>query len=85
MPDTKPTVVLDLNGEEGNAYVVLGRTAAALKEVNPDAAAEYVSRATGGDYDNLLAVTREYVDLIDTGEAVRFYLEYGKGDSGDND
>lgn len=80
----KPIVALDLAGEEGNAFVIVSQAAAALKEVDPARATEYLSRATSGDYDTLLAVTREYVDLIDTRAAIREYIaNHRKGEPGD--
>jgi len=54
-------VKVKLVGEDSNAYNILGRVAKALKRSGqPEAAAEYLERATGGDYNHLLAVTLEY-------------------------
>lgn len=56
-------VQVKLVGEDGNAYAILGRVSKALRRSGqPEAAAEYLARATAGDYNNLLAVTMEYVD-----------------------
>jgi len=56
-------VRVKLVGEDSNAFSILGRVAKALKRSGqPEAAAEYLERATTGDYDHLLAVTLEYVD-----------------------
>jgi hypothetical protein len=54
-----------LAGPTGNAYYILGATEHALASAGalPEEVREYVERATSGDYDNLLAVTREYVEL----------------------
>jgi hypothetical protein len=56
-------VRVKLVGEDGNAFSILGRVSKALKRSGqPEAAKEYLERATTGDYDHLLAVTLEYVD-----------------------
>ncbi len=55
-------VVVKLVGEDGNAFSILGRVSRALKRAGrPEKAEEYLTRATAGDYDHLLAVTLEYV------------------------
>lgn len=58
-------VVVDLAGPSGNAYFLLGRVQAALERAgaSDEAIRDYVTEATSGDYDNLLAVTRRYVNL----------------------
>ena len=62
-------VTVKLVGEDGNAYSILGRVSKALRRSGQhEAAAEYLERATAGDYDNLLAVTMEYVDEPDYDE-----------------
>ena len=44
----------------------MGATIKALKRNrHADKVAEYLRRATSGDYQNLLAVTREYVNLVE--------------------
>ena len=49
---------------DGNAFAVMGAVLKALRKAGRYAeAGEYTSRATSGDYDNLLAVSREYVDF----------------------
>ena len=56
-------VTVKLIGEDENAFSILGRVSKALKRSGqPEAAAEYLKRATEGDYDHLLMVTLEYVD-----------------------
>lgn len=60
---THRKVRVKLVGEDGNAYSILGRVSKALKRSGqPEAAAEYLKRATSGDYDHLLQITLEYVD-----------------------
>lgn len=56
----KPKVVLG----NGNAYVIMGRVASALQRAGQgDKIDAYYAEATAGDYDNLLRVTMEYVDV----------------------
>ena len=56
-------VKVQLVGEDGNAFSIRGRVSKALKRSGqPEAAAEYLKRATSGDYDHLLQVTLEYVN-----------------------
>ena len=44
----------------------MGATAKALRRNgHGDKVAEYQRRATSGNYENLLAVTREYVNLVE--------------------
>ena len=53
----------DLVGVDGNAFMVMGYTARALKnEGLKDDVPEMQSRAMSGDYDNLLSVCVEYID-----------------------
>ena len=65
-PLTDETVEFEPNGPTGNAYWILGMTTRALKRSgHADQVEEYNRRATSGNYDNLLAVTREYVNLVE--------------------
>ena len=58
------TVTYEPAGPTGNAFWIMGATARVLKKHgHADKVAEYQRRATSGNYENLLAVTREYVDL----------------------
>lgn len=58
----KPRV--KLVGEDGNAFAILGKVQRALKDAGlKEQAKEYVERATAGDYNELLQVTMEYVDV----------------------
>ena len=62
-PLTKPTV--KLSGEDGNAFAIMGRVKQALRRAGADREYidKYLSEATAGDYDNLLIVSMEYVDV----------------------
>ena len=62
-PLTKPTV--KLIGEDGNAFAIMGRVKQALRRSGADREYidKYLCEATAGDYDNLLIVSMEYVDV----------------------
>ena len=62
-PLTKPT--LKLIGQDGNAFAVMGRVKQALRRAGADKEYidKYLSEATSGDYNHLLAVSMEYVDV----------------------
>jgi hypothetical protein len=65
-PDKKPTVILELEGEDGNSLAITCKVKKALKKAGADKeyTDEFFKKATAGDYDNLLAVCEEYVDVI---------------------
>ncbi len=59
-PKTGVVVQLD-----ENAFSIMAKVSKALKRAgHADIASEYLAEATGGDYDNLLAVTMQYVDVV---------------------
>jgi len=60
-----PEVMVRLIGEDGNAFTIIGKVAKALKRagISNDEVAQYRTRAMGGDYDNLLRVTMEWVNV----------------------
>ena len=62
-PQTKPTV--KLIGQDGNAFSILGRVKQALRRAGADKEYidQYLSEATSGDYDHLLAVSMGYVEV----------------------
>lgn len=58
--EKKPTVVIG----DGNAYAIMGRVKDALKKAGmEDKVDEYLEKARSGDYDNLLRVTMDYVEI----------------------
>ena len=60
----KTDVIVKLIGEDGNAYSILGKVSYALKRAGYKQEAEdYLKEATSGDYDNLLKVTMDYVEV----------------------
>ena len=62
MEKEKPKV--KLIGQDGNAFFILGTVRKALlKEGMVKEAKEFVEKATSGDYDNLLRVVMDFVDV----------------------
>ena len=60
----KTDVKVKLVGEDGNAFAVMGKVIRELKRNgHGDLVQQYQDEATSGDYDHLLAVTMEYVDV----------------------
>ena len=61
----KKKPVVRLIGEDGNAFAILGKVTKAMKRAgySQDEVKEYQAKAMSGDYDHLLAVTMEYVDV----------------------
>jgi hypothetical protein len=59
-----PDVQVQLSGQDGNAFAILGRTASALRRagIPQEEIDEYFAEATGGDYDHLLQTTMRWVD-----------------------
>ncbi len=62
-PLEKPTV--KLVGEDGNAFAIMGRVKKALMRAGADKeyADKYLKDATVADYNHLLAVSMEYVNV----------------------
>ena len=54
-----PDINVQLSGEDGNAYSIIGRVMRAMGRagINQDEIDKYKVEATSGDYDNLLQVT----------------------------
>ena len=54
----------NLVGVDGNAFMVMGYVRRALIESgNKDKVAEYFSKAKSGNYDNLIIVSLDYIDM----------------------
>ena len=63
-PITDETVIVEMRGPSGNAYCVLGAVSKALRSTgHGDLVEEYIRKATSGDYENLLKVSGEYVNI----------------------
>jgi len=58
----KPHV--DLVGEDGNAFMIMGRVRKALKRAGAPRSVidEYMEKSTSGDYNNLLVTALEYIE-----------------------
>ena len=58
-----PEVQVQLSGEDGNAFAILGRTAAALRAagVPSEEIDAFFAEATSGDYDHLLQTAMRWV------------------------
>lgn len=61
----KHDITVQLTGEDGNAFAVLATVQRALKNngVPKEERDQYFVEATAGDYDNLLSVTMNWVDV----------------------
>lgn len=52
-----------LVGVDGNAFAIMAYVSRALRETDLcEEVKEYMSKATSGNYDNLLSVSIEYID-----------------------
>jgi len=62
-PATKP--IVKLTGRDGNAFSIMGRVKQVLRRKGADREyiEKYLKEATSGDYDHLLSVSMEYVDV----------------------
>ncbi len=59
-------IEVELLGNDGNAFAVMGAVKKALRRngVSSEEQAEYMAEAMSGDYDHLLQVTMEWVDVV---------------------
>jgi hypothetical protein len=59
-----PNVHVNLVGEDGNAFAILGRVMKAMRraDVDPAEIKAFQQEATGGDYDRLLQTCMRWVD-----------------------
>jgi len=56
--------VVQLSGQDGNAFAILGRVRRAiLKSNRPELAAQFCEEAMSGDYDHVLVTCMRYVDV----------------------
>ena len=67
MESTKPKtdVTVKLVGEDGNVFAIIARVSKALKKAgHPDLADEFMTKAfSADDYDHVLRITTEYVEV----------------------
>ena len=59
-----PDIKVQLVGQDGNAFFILGRVNAALRKggVSEEERKEFQKQATSGNYDNLLQTCMAWVD-----------------------
>ena len=57
-------VKVQLSGEDGNAFFIIGRVQAAMKRKNvpPETIKAFRDEAMSGDYDNVLRTCMKYVE-----------------------
>ena len=62
---SKYPVSVQLIGNDGNAFAIMGAVQNALRrhKVPAEEIKRYIEEATSGDYDNLLRVTSEWVNV----------------------
>jgi len=60
-----PDITVPLTGEDGNAVAILGRVSRALRQAGVSQAERdaFTQEATAGDYDQLLQVVMQWVDV----------------------
>ncbi len=60
-----PNVKVKLAGEDGNAYAIMGQVGKALKKggATPEQLTQYINDSKSGDYDNLLRVAMDWVNV----------------------
>ncbi len=61
-----PEIEVQLTGNDGNAFAVMGAVKKALKraKVSADEITEYTKQSMSGDYDNLLRVAMSWVTVL---------------------
>jgi hypothetical protein len=59
-------VAVQLTGNDGNAFAIMGAVSSALKKAGatPEQVKEYQNESMSGDYDNLLRVAFNWVDVL---------------------
>jgi hypothetical protein len=59
-----PEITVQLTGNDGNAYTILGTLQKALRKAgHGDEVAAFLTEATSGDYDHLLATCMRWVTV----------------------
>jgi hypothetical protein len=58
-----PDICVQLTGQDGNAFAILGRTTGALRRAGlpQEEIDDYFAEATSGDYDHLLQTTMRWI------------------------
>lgn len=65
-PVKYPHVTVQLTGQDGNAFFILGRVMGALRDagVPEEEVDEFLREAKSGDYDHLLATVMKWVNAL---------------------
>jgi len=60
-----PDITVRLVGEDGNAFAIMSRVSAALKDagISKEEREAYFAESTAGDYDHLLRTATEWVTV----------------------
>jgi hypothetical protein len=60
-----PEIEVQLSGQDGNAFAIMGTVSSALRRagVSKEERDAYFAEATSGDYDHLLRVTMDWVEV----------------------
>lgn len=59
-----PDITVQLTGRDGNAITIIAATTRALRRAgHGDHARTYINQAMGGDYNNVLTTTMEWVNV----------------------
>lgn len=60
-----PDVEVQLSGEDGNAFMMIGKTRLALKRhgVSDEEIEQFSTEATSGDYNNVIATIGRWVEV----------------------
>jgi hypothetical protein len=61
-----PDITVELTGNDGNAFAVLGNVSRVLRknEVSKQEIDDFMTEATSGDYDNLLQTCMKWVNVV---------------------
>lgn len=62
----KYDIEVELVGNDGNAFAIMGAVRKALREAGAteEELSQYYAESTSGDYDNLLRVAMEWVEVV---------------------
>lgn len=62
----KYDIEVELVGNDGNAFAIMGAVSKALRRAGatPEELEQYRSESTSGDYDNLLRVAMDWVEVV---------------------
>jgi len=60
-----PDITIPMNGEDGNAFAILGRVNREMRRagLTAEERTEFIAEATSGDYNHLLATVMKWFDV----------------------